>query len=121
MDGEAAEVRDPAADVRALEAHRPGALAVDLDQEDAERVRVGLRARDLREDLVATLRSHGGEERLDVLVRHELDEEVGVVRARAPDRHLHAGSSCARTPKSRCPEASATPSRISASPASSAA
>ena len=64
----------------ALEAHRARALAVGLDDEDAERLGLGLGALDLREDLVASLRAHGGEERLDVLVRDELDEEVDVVR-----------------------------------------
>ena len=102
----------------ALEAHRPRALAVDLDHEDAECVGLGLRALDLREDLLAILRPHGGEERLDVLVRHELDEEVDVVSARPPDRHPHAGVSCTRTPNKRCPEASAAPTAMSANPTS---
>ena len=84
----------------ALEAHRAGALAVDLDEEDAERLRVGVRAGDLLEDLVAALRAHGSEEGLDVLVPDEVDEEVGVVGARASDGDGHAGSSCARTPNS---------------------
>ena len=93
MHGEAAEVRDPAADVAALEAHRPGPLAVDLDDEDAERVGLGVRAVDLGEELLESLRAHRGEERLDVLVRHELGEEVGVVRSRSPDRDVH-GQAC---------------------------
>ena len=103
MHGEAAEVRDTASDVPALEAHRPRALAVDLDQEHAECVGLGLRALDLREDVLTTLRPHGGEERLDVLVRHELGDEVGVVRSRSPDGDFHAGVSCTRTPKKRWP------------------
>ena len=66
-----------------LEPHRPGALAVDLDDEDAERLGLGLRALDLGDELLASLRAHRGEERLDVLVRDELDEELDVVaRAR---------------------------------------
>ena len=64
---------------------------------------------------------HRGEERLDVLVRHELDEEVGVIRAGTPDRDGHAALSCACTPKSRCPEARMTPTRIRVSPASAIA
>ena len=85
MDGKAAEVGDAAALVRALEAHRAGALPVDLDDEHAERVGLGLGAGDLGQDLLATLRSHGGEERLDVLVRDELDEKIDVVGAGSTD------------------------------------
>ena len=50
-------------------------------------------SRDLRENLVASLRTDGGEERLDVLVRHELDQEVGVVEAGAADCDVHAADS----------------------------
>ena len=90
--------------------------------EDAERVRLGLRALDLREDLVALLRAHRGEERLDVLVGHELDEEVGVVRpSHAESRrsrrfllHPRADEPLARREQRR-------PTRISASPPSAAA
>ena len=78
----------------------PARSPVDLDQEDAERLRVGVRPGDLLEDLVAPLCAHGSEEGLDVLVPHEVDEEVGVVGARAPDRDRHAGSSWARTSNS---------------------
>ena len=41
-----------------------------------------LGAFDLAEDLASLFRAYRGEERLDVLVRHELDEEVDVVRDR---------------------------------------
>ena len=59
----------------------------------AESVQIGLGSRDLRENLVASLRTDGGEERLDVLVRHELDQEVGVVEAGAADCDVHAADS----------------------------
>src|SRR4249919_1488503 len=116
VDRKTAEVCDPASSVPPFEAHRPGALAVRLDDEDAEGIRLAVGAGDLGEDLLASLRAHGREVRLDVLVADELDEEVGVVRACAPDRDHYAGSSCTRTPNRRWPEASATPSSMSASP-----
>src|SRR5262249_43912924 len=75
------EVRDPAADVRALEPHGPGALAVDLDDEDTESVRFGLGTFDLGADLVLAVRADCREERLDLVVGHEADEEVDVVLA----------------------------------------
>ena len=99
----------------------PARSPSDLDHEDAERIGLRLRARDLLEDLVATLRAHGCEERLDVLVRHELDEEVDVVRRRAANRDRHAADSCTRTPKKRWPDASAAPTAMSANPTSIAA
>ena len=85
----------------ALEAHRARALAVDLDDEDAVRLGLRLRARDLLEELVAPFRAHRGEVWLHVLVRHELDEEVHVVRRRTANRDRHAADSCTRTPKKR--------------------
>jgi hypothetical protein len=99
--GEAAEAGDAAPDVRALETHRAGALAVDLDEEEPEPFRVTLGALDLRDDLVASLRARRSEERLDVLVRDELDEEVGVVGARTSDGDVQTVLSCARIPKKR--------------------
>ena len=120
VDREAAEVRDAASPVRALEAHRAGPFSVDLDDEDAECVRLRLRALDLRAHGVRVLRPDGGEKRLHVLVCEELDEEAHVVRSRAPDRD-QAGSSCARVRSSCAPDASATPARMSARPASAAA
>jgi hypothetical protein len=75
VDGEPAEVGDPAADVGALEAHRPGALAVDLDDEDAERLRLSLRALDLRADLVV------------------VGDRINVAAARVPRGKLRAGRS----------------------------
>jgi hypothetical protein len=100
MDGQAAQVGDPAASVAALEAHRACALAVDLDEEDAERFGVGAGPADLFENLVAPLRAHCGEEGLDVLVPDEADEEVRVLGPGASDRDRHAGSSWARTSNS---------------------
>ncbi len=119
--GETAEGGDSAAAIRALEAHRARALAVDLDHEDAVRLGLRLPAHDLLEDLVAPLRPHGCEERLDVLVAHELDEEVDVVRCRPANRDRHVADSGTRTPKKRWPDASAAPTAMSANPASIAA
>lgn len=121
MDGEAAEIGDAASAIRPLEAHRPRALGVDLDDENAERLGIRLRLCDLGEDLVATLRTHGCEERLDVRVRDELDEEVRVVRPCATDRYVHAADSCTRVPKKRWPDASAAPTTMRPNPASIAA
>ena len=105
VDGEAAEVGDAASRVRALEAHRAGSLAVDLDDEDAEGLGLGLRALDLGEERRRDLRADGREERLDVLVGDELDEEVDVVRARSPDGDASRRRLLARTPKRRWPDA----------------
>ena len=93
VDREPAQVCDPAAPVRPLEAHRPCAFAAHLDDEHPERVRLRGRPLDLAQDRFAILRPHRGEERLDLVVREELDEEVDVVQARTSNRHAHAGSS----------------------------
>jgi len=119
--GEPAQVRDPAAQVRALEAHRSRAHAVHLDQEDAERVWLLLRALYLGADLPVLLRPDRGEKRLDVLVAHELGEEPDVLRRRPANRHRHAADSWARPPRRRWPEPRATPTRMSARPPSAAA
>ncbi len=122
MHGEPSQLSDPTPPVRELEAHRSRACRVHLDDEQAEGVGLALRALDVGEDLAPLLRPDRGEERLDVLVRDEPDEEVHVVRRRPPDGDVHAGSSWtrARERSSRSPDASATPPRISTSPASAA-
>ncbi len=89
VDRESSEVGDPAPDVRALEAHRSGGRAVDLDHEDAERVRLDLRALHFRTDLVVAPRPDRGEIRLDLLVGHEVDEEVHVFLPRPAERDGH--------------------------------
>ncbi len=91
MDGEAAEIGNSAALVGAFEVHRPCAPAVHLDDEDAERIGLGLGALHLTADRLRIFRPHRREEGLDILVRDELDEEVHVVEARAPDGDVHAG------------------------------
>jgi hypothetical protein len=93
MDREPAEVGDSAPLVRAREAHRSRALAVDLDDEEAERGRVRIGSRDLGPDLLVTLGPDGREEGLDVGVGDELDEEVDVVVSGAADRDVHAALS----------------------------
>ena len=98
MDREPAELGDPAALVLDAEAHHAGRLAVDLDHEAAEVLRLALRARDLLEQLLARGRTAGGQVRVDVLVRRQLDEEVDVGRRRPTDRDTHgrAGSTASR-------------------------
>ena len=89
--GKAAEVGDTAPLIRPVEPHRSGPLAVDLDDEDAEGVRLRLGPRSRISSLPF---AHCGEEWLDVFVGHELDEERRVSRARRIDtftlRILHA-------------------------------
>src|SRR5205823_3549257 len=85
MDGEPAEARDPAAAVADLEPERPRRRAVDLDHEDAVLLRLALGAFDRLEQRLAVLRPHCGEEGLDFLVVHELDEEVDVVGSSSPN------------------------------------
>ena len=68
VDGEPAEVRDPAAPVALLELHHPGELPVLLDHEDAELGRLTHGALDPLERRLAPFRPDGGEERRDLLV-----------------------------------------------------
>src|SRR5207248_1884545 len=126
MDREAAEARDPAAAVLDVELHAPGeappVAVCDLDHEAAEVLRLGKRALDLRGDRLVVARAASGEERLDVVVVRELDEEVDVLGPRPPDAQAHRpGSTAARGAGRRSPEPTATPSRISARPPASAA
>ena len=121
VDGKAAELRNTASVVDALEVHRPGPFAVDLDDEDAELLGLCLRAFDLRQHGVPVPRSDRGEVRLDVLVCKEGGQEVDVIRPGSTDGDGHAGSPCARGPRIRRPEASATPPRINTRPPSAAA
>ena len=93
MDRQPAEVGDAVPPAAAREAHRAGPLAVDLDHEHAEHVRLGHVALDVVRQRFAVVRPAGGEERLHFLVRDELDEEVEIVRPRATDRDHYAGSS----------------------------
>src|ERR687888_2456161 len=61
--GEAAGLGDPAPLVHAVEADHPRTLAVHVDDEPPERVRLALRALDLGEHVVARLRDAAAEER----------------------------------------------------------
>ena len=124
VDGEPAEVRDPAAPVRAVEAHRPRPQSVDLDHEAAARVRVGLALTDLCEELLGRAGADDREEGRDLLVRDERHEELDVVLAGPPDRDGHGGdgASAGVRPRSRrAPEAKPTPARMSARPPIAAA
>jgi hypothetical protein len=89
MDGQPAKRRDAAALVLDAEAHDPCALAVDLDHEAAELLRLTLRPFDLREQLLARRRPPRGEIWVHLVVRRQLDEEVDVVGCRPPDRDAH--------------------------------
>ena len=99
-------------------AHDAGPLAVGLDHEHAEHVRLLLGALDVGEDALAVARPRGGEERLHVLVLGEGDEEVEIVRPRAADGDAHSTSSAVfgRRHATTSPDPSATPRRISAEP-----
>ena len=119
MDGEAAQLRDAAALVRDGEAHDACASAVELDDEASEVLRLALGALDLLEQLVARRGSSRGEERVDIVVARQRDEELDVVGSSAPDRHVHgrAGSTASGGALGRSsPEPSATPARISTRP-----
>ncbi len=85
MDGQALEVSDPRTAVLLLEAQHTCAGAVQLDDEAAVRRRLTLRSLDLRLDPSAVAARPAGEEGLYVLVIHELEEEVEVVRTCPPD------------------------------------
>ena len=89
MHGEPLEMRDAAALVHALEAHRaraaPLAAVVDLDDEAAERSRVALLLCELLEQCVAVERSARGEVGPHVLVREDAEHEVRVLAGRAAD------------------------------------
>src|SRR5215211_1070655 len=123
VDGKAAEVRDSAAPVCHLEAHRTGALAVDLDHEPPEILELGERALDLGSNAVGVAHANGRQERLDFLMREQLDQEIEVRELGASN--LDAQGACAAAGWRRreglsIPEPSATPSRTSASPATAA-
>ena len=102
-----------------LEVHRPGRLAGHVDHEQAVDVGLALRPLDEACDAFGVAWAHGREVRLHLLVGEQLDQEIDVVFARATDRDAHPGTvTAARRRSRRTPEASATPSRIRARPAS---
>ena len=118
MDCEAAELGDAVRPATAREAHDAGPLAVGLDDEHAEHLRLLVGALDVGEDALAIRRPRRGEKRLHILVPGEADEEVEVVRARAADDHAHKISSTVfgRRHETTRPDPSATPRRIRDSP-----
>ena len=121
MNGKAAEIRDAIPAAPAREAHRARTLAVDLDHEQAEELRLRRGALDVGEDAVTVVRPRRGEIRLDLLMGDELDDEVEVVGVRAPDVDRQTGSSSGlarRAEDNTRPDPSATPSRIKPRPAS---
>ena len=79
MDREAAGFARSGSAGSSVEADGARALAVDLDDEAPEVLRLGDRAVDLGGDLVARLAPRTAEERPRLVVREQLDEEVDVV------------------------------------------
>src|SRR5205085_11787263 len=80
--------------------------------------RLGRRALDFLQQLLGRPRPPGAQERLDVVVVRELDEEVEVARLGSPDRR-RAGHG-RRLARRTAPVPSATPPSTSASPATAA-
>ena len=116
MHGEPAHVRDPAAAVAELPAHRAGGLAVELDDEETAALRL---LGDLLGDPVPVVGAGSGEEGAHVLVGVELDQELEVALAGGADRDGHGRTGTAVPRRSlTAPDASATPPRISARPPS---
>ncbi len=87
-DREPADASDAAALVHTLEAHRTCALAADLDDEAAERLGLRERALHLGRHLLAPAGAPAAEERLDVRVVDELDEELDIGGAGAAKRDV---------------------------------
>src|SRR5260221_12275628 len=115
--------RDLAPLVQQMDPHRAGALAVALDHEATERFRLALGLRDLLEQHRALGHRARTEERPHIVVGEQLEQEVRVVGARAPDRdaaHASEASAPRRRTRSR-PVPRATPPRMSARPPSAAA
>ena len=96
MDRDAADVRDPAADVRPLPEHRAGAVAVQLDDEQAALLGIAL---ELLGDPVPLVAAAGGQERADGLVGVEVGEEVEVVRLGATERDAHGRAGTVVAPR----------------------
>src|ERR671923_2097411 len=117
VDGEPLEPRDPRPMVGHLEAHHARAGPVDVDHEASVARWIGYRTLELVRQGGAVARRPAAEKRLDVLVVHEVDEEVEIVLPRAADRDHEVSPSGARRDSRMAPVPSATPARISARPA----
>src|SRR5438067_486548 len=116
MNGEPLEMRDPRAAVVDLEAHGARAAAVDLDHESPVPRRIGDRTLELGSEGVAIAGRAAAEERLDVRVIQELEQEVEIVDPCSPDRDHGVSAAGARRGKRSVPVPSATPARMSSSP-----
>ena len=90
VDREPLEPRDPAPLVRDVEAEHPGRLSVQLDHEAPEALRLGERALDLLDHLLAGRGRVRAEELPHVVVREQLEQEICVSRLRAPQLERHA-------------------------------
>src|SRR6266511_107076 len=129
VNGEAPEVRDPAAAVEDVEAQHtravPAPSLLDLDHKTPAVFRLSARPLDLVEQRIAVARANGGQVGIDVVVGRELEQEVDIVRscpaqaeAVARDRLAHGAVATAapRRGMRSTPEPKAVPVRISASP-----
>src|SRR5690242_19271742 len=116
-----AEVRDSAAAVADLEAHQAGGLAVDLDHEAAELPGLGLRPFDLGGEPFAVARPPHGKVLHDVVLVHQLEQEIEVLRPGPPDGDAHGlgAATGSRFGSRTAPEPNATPPWINTIPASS--
>ena len=92
VDGEAAAVDDAHPLARDVVARRTRRLAVDLGDEPAERLRLALRPVDVGEHVLERAAARAAEERLRVLARDELEQELGVRAVGAPELDGHAAT-----------------------------
>ncbi len=101
MDCQALEVSDPRTAVLHLEPHHARTSAVHLDDEPAVRRGISLRSFDLGRDRIVVASCPSTEKGLHILVIHELDEELEIVRTRPPDGdHQGHGQKRSRDPSS---------------------
>ena len=116
MDRDASDVRDPAADVRPPPEQRARTLSVELDHEQPALLGIAF---EVLGDAVPLVPAGGGEKRAHVVVGVEVGEEVEVIGLGGSKRDGHGrAGAVARRGNRTAPDASATPPRISASPAS---
>jgi hypothetical protein len=115
---EAAGLGDSVPLVDAVEGDGAGALAVDLDDEPAERLGLVRRVLDLCEHRVGRVGCSTAEKRPRLLIEQQLAQEVGVVRPCPPqlDGHVADASSRRSARVTVTPVPSATPVRMRARP-----
>src|SRR5436190_100825 len=125
MDGEHLELRDSVGVAELAEAHRSCALAVELEDQPAESLRLAQRALDLVRDRRPVPGASAAEKRLDLTVLVERAQPVDVGGGRAPERDHRAVAAAASLRRRRLARGdrlpSATPTRISPRPPNAAA